>query len=153
MAQPRDPEDVIRELLVRELDTVNVYTEMIASAKTPAVRELLTEIARQEKHHIAEAVDMLSRHDAGQAAALERAGVRRAQARDGAGTVGSNPRDLRRIPRTATRFWRAPRQQVWRSGTTAEVTECAGRAASKYSKAETDFRPSPIPSANISPRC
>lgn len=77
MPKTRDPEDLIRELLVRELDTVNVYTEMIARAQTHAVRELLTEITRQEKHHIAEAVDMLSRHDAVQAEALERAGLGR----------------------------------------------------------------------------
>lgn len=79
MPQSRDPEDLIRELLVRELETVNVYTEMVARAQTPAVRELLTEITRQEKHHIAEAMDMLSRVDAGQAAALERAGLGRPQ--------------------------------------------------------------------------
>lgn len=79
MPQSRDPEDLIRELLVRELETVNVYTEMIARAQTTVVRELLTEITRQEKHHIAEAMDMLSRVDAGQAAALERAGLGRPQ--------------------------------------------------------------------------
>ncbi|MGB5035269.1 MAG: 2Fe-2S iron-sulfur cluster-binding protein [Blastocatellia bacterium] len=77
MAKTRDAEDLIRELLVRELDTVNVYSEMIGRAKTPAVRELLTEITRQEKHHIAEAMDMLARIDAGQARALIRAGLGR----------------------------------------------------------------------------
>ncbi len=77
MAKTRDAEDLIRELLVRELDTVNVYSEMIGRAKTPAVRELLTEITRQEKHHIAEAVDMLARVDTGQARALDRAGLGR----------------------------------------------------------------------------
>lgn len=80
MPQSRDPEDLIRELLVRELETVNVYTEMVARAQSPAVRELLAEITRQEKHHIAEAMDMLSRVDAGQAAALDRAGLGRPRA-------------------------------------------------------------------------
>lgn len=77
MPKTRDSEDLIRELLVRELDTVNVYTDMVARARTPAVRDLLIEITRQEKHHIAEAVDMLSRFDPGQAEALERAGLGR----------------------------------------------------------------------------
>lgn len=81
MPKARDPEDLIRELLVRELDTVNVYTEMVDRARTPAVRELLVEITRQEKHHIGEAVDMLSRYDAGQAEALEHAGLGRRTAR------------------------------------------------------------------------
>lgn len=71
----RAAEDIIRDLLVRELETVNVYLDMVARAKTPAVRALIADIAEQEKHHIAEAVDLLARFDAGQAEALVRAGV------------------------------------------------------------------------------
>jgi ferredoxin len=70
-----ESQDLIRELLVRELETVNVYTEMLESARTPEVRALLAEITAQEKHHIAEAADLLARYDAGQAAAFARAGV------------------------------------------------------------------------------
>jgi ferredoxin len=68
-------QDLVRELLVRELETVNAYTAMVESARTPGVRALIAEIAAQEKHHIAEAMDLLARYDAGQAAALARAGV------------------------------------------------------------------------------
>ncbi len=75
MAELQDPQDLIRELLVRELETVNVYTEMLASARTPEVRALIAEVTAQEKHHIAEAADMLARYDTGQAAALARAGI------------------------------------------------------------------------------
>lgn len=75
MAEIDDPQDLIRELLVRELETVNVYTGMLASARTPEVRALIAEVTAQEKHHIAEAADMLARYDAGQAAALARAGI------------------------------------------------------------------------------
>lgn len=77
MPKPRDAEDAIREVLVRELETVNVYEEMVARARTPRVRELLADITAQEKHHIAEAVDMLCRHDAGQRRALQLAGLAR----------------------------------------------------------------------------
>jgi len=70
-----ESQDLIRELLVRELETVNVYTELLESARTPEVRALLAEITAQEKHHIAEAADLLARYDAGQAAAFARAGV------------------------------------------------------------------------------
>jgi ferredoxin len=70
-----ESQDLIRELLVRELETVNAYTEMLESARTPEVRALLAEITAQEKHHIAEAADLLARYDAGQAAAFARAGV------------------------------------------------------------------------------
>ena len=68
-------EDLVRELLVRELETVNLYGTMLERARTPGVRSLIGEIAAQEKHHIAEAMDILARYDAGQAAALARAGV------------------------------------------------------------------------------
>ena len=68
-------EDLVRELLVRELETVNLYGAMLERARTPGVRSLIGEIAAQEKHHIAEAMDILARYDAGQAAALARAGV------------------------------------------------------------------------------
>jgi ferredoxin len=70
-----ESQDLIRDLLVRELETVNVYTELLESARTPEVRALLAEITAQEKHHIAEAADLLARYDAGQAAAFARAGV------------------------------------------------------------------------------
>jgi ferredoxin len=68
-------QDLVRELLVRELETVNAYVAMVERARTPGVRALIAEIAAQEKHHIAEAMDLLARYDAGQAAALARAGV------------------------------------------------------------------------------
>lgn len=68
-------QDLVRELLVRELETVNLYGAMLERARTPGVRALIGEIAAQEKHHIAEAMDVLARYDAGQAAALARAGV------------------------------------------------------------------------------
>lgn len=75
MSETRDSQDLIRELLVRELETVNLYVNMTASAQTPGVRELLARITEQEKHHIAEAMDLLARFDAGQAEALRIAGV------------------------------------------------------------------------------
>lgn len=75
MPEGREAQDLIRELLVRELDTVNVYTAMIAQARTPAVRALIAEITAQEKHHIAEAMDLLARYDAAQSRALAAAGL------------------------------------------------------------------------------
>jgi ferredoxin len=66
---------LVRELLVRELETVSIYADMAARARSPVVRELLERIAREEKHHVAEAVDMLSRLDPRQAAAFAGAGI------------------------------------------------------------------------------
>ncbi len=76
MAGERDCQDLIRELLVRELETVNVYAAMVQQARTPSVRALIAGITAQEKHHIAEAVDLLARYDANQAEALAVAGLR-----------------------------------------------------------------------------
>ena len=76
MAGERDCQDLIRELLVRELETVNVYSAMVQQARTPSVRALIAGITAQEKHHIAEAVDLLARYDANQAEALAVAGLR-----------------------------------------------------------------------------
>jgi ferredoxin len=66
---------LVRELLARELDTVTAYAEMTERSRTPAVRELLERVTREEKHHIGEAMDLLARLDAGQAAALEALGL------------------------------------------------------------------------------
>lgn len=75
MPDKREAQDLIRELLMRELDTVNVYSTMVSQARTPTVRALIAEITAQEKHHIAEAVDLLARYDASQSEALAAAGI------------------------------------------------------------------------------
>jgi ferredoxin len=88
---PEDPQDLVRELLVRELETVNVYAEMAESARTPGVRTLIAEITAQEKHHIGEAMDLLARFDAGQAAALAARGI--GAARSAPETAAPQPAD------------------------------------------------------------
>jgi rubrerythrin len=56
-------EDVDREILragmIAELDAVNFYEQMAAKANNKHVKELLLDIAREEKTHIAEFETML----------------------------------------------------------------------------------------------
>lgn len=75
MARSQRPDVLVRDLLARELETVTLYVAMAARARTPAVRELLERIAREEKHHIGEAMDLLARLDSAQASALAERGL------------------------------------------------------------------------------
>lgn len=53
---------LVRELLARELKTINEYTALLDRASNPAVRQLLEKIVIEEKEHIAEAVAVLGQN-------------------------------------------------------------------------------------------
>jgi len=50
---------LVRELLARELGTVNHYVELLKNARTPALRAFLQKVISEEKDHIAEAATIL----------------------------------------------------------------------------------------------
>lgn len=73
MAEPSTTvpdEDVarVREVLARELDTINQYEAHARAARTPELRDFFLHLAAEEKEHVAEAVMLLGKLDAGQAA-------------------------------------------------------------------------------------
>jgi rubrerythrin len=68
---PNDPEkadentdrQALRAVIIAESDAINLYEQMSATAKDPVVKKMLLEIAKEEKHHIGEALELLLRLD------------------------------------------------------------------------------------------
>lgn len=54
---------ILRTVIIAENDAINLYEQMSASAKDPVVRKMLREIAKEEKHHVGEALELLLKHD------------------------------------------------------------------------------------------
>jgi len=63
---------LVREIMARELETVNTYFALLQKATNSAVRQFIEHIMNEEKEHIAEAVDILSRFDRVQATMLQK---------------------------------------------------------------------------------
>lgn len=59
---------LVRQVLARELDTINEYEASARAASDPEVRAFFLHLAAEEKEHVAEAVHMLRMLDAGQQA-------------------------------------------------------------------------------------
>ena len=57
--------------LIAELDAVNLYEQMAALAKDPLLRKVFLDIAREEKEHVGEFLELLKRLDREQVDALE----------------------------------------------------------------------------------
>ncbi len=53
--------EILREVLIRELETINSYTAMARRAQDPAVRSLLEHISRDEEEHVAECIQWIGR--------------------------------------------------------------------------------------------
>jgi rubrerythrin len=62
------PTDVqlVREVLARELQTINEYEQAAAQAQSEEVRAFLLHLADEEKEHVAEATQVIRRLDAAQ---------------------------------------------------------------------------------------
>jgi hypothetical protein len=58
---------VIRDILIREIETINVYQRMAANTKSPDVAGFLNHIIEEEKEHVAEALELIKRYDLSQA--------------------------------------------------------------------------------------
>ena len=50
---------LVRELMARELETVNHYASLLKGAKTSALRDFIAKVITEEKEHIAEAAAVL----------------------------------------------------------------------------------------------
>ncbi|MFY0522447.1 ferritin [Archangium gephyra] len=59
---------LVRQVLARELETINEYEAHARAASTPELRDFFLHLAAEEKEHVAEAVHMLRLLDAGQEA-------------------------------------------------------------------------------------
>jgi hypothetical protein len=61
---------VIRDILIREIETINVYQRMATNTKSPDVAGFLHHIIEEEKEHVAEALELIKRYDSSQAQLL-----------------------------------------------------------------------------------
>ncbi len=64
--------EIVRRVLARELDTINVYNEWAREAQDPRVKDLIMHIARDEEEHVAECIQWLTRLNPVMARYLER---------------------------------------------------------------------------------
>jgi rubrerythrin len=63
-----DPDLVLlREILARELETINVYQSLLEQANSADVTEFISHIMDEEKEHVAEAMEFINQIDPRQA--------------------------------------------------------------------------------------
>jgi len=72
MDETEDDLLLVRDVLARELETINSYLRLLRSAKSERVRAFLTHVTDEEKEHVAEALEIIKALDPVQAALLER---------------------------------------------------------------------------------
>ncbi len=58
--------EILRAAIIAELDAINLYVQMAAQTDDPDIRNVLLDIAREEKTHVGEFETMLLRFDAEQ---------------------------------------------------------------------------------------
>ncbi|MBN2152212.1 MAG: rubrerythrin [Candidatus Lokiarchaeota archaeon] len=63
--------EILRAGMIAELDAINLYEQMAAVAKDPAIKERLLDIAKEEKVHMGEFQALLLQRDPEQAKCLE----------------------------------------------------------------------------------
>ena len=59
---------LLRDILIRELETINTYQHQLEQAQSAEVRNFLSHIIEEEKEHVAEAVELIRKFDPTQAA-------------------------------------------------------------------------------------
>ena len=64
---------LIRDILAREIETINTYQRLLDRAQTDVVKTFLRHITEEEKEHVAEAVELIKQFDQSQAALLGKA--------------------------------------------------------------------------------
>lgn len=64
--------EIIRAGLIAELDAINLYEQMAAMTQNEKIREVLLDIAREEKTHAGEFQTLLLRFDEEQKEELEK---------------------------------------------------------------------------------
>ncbi|HEU4387275.1 MAG TPA: hypothetical protein VFV34_05725 [Blastocatellia bacterium] len=68
---------LVREVLAREIETINTYQTQLARARDESVRAFLAHITDEEKEHVAEAVELIRSMDPVQAGLLDSGHVTR----------------------------------------------------------------------------
>jgi rubrerythrin len=63
--------EVLRLAIIAELDAVNLYEQLAAATENETIREVLLDIAKEEKTHVGEFQTLLLRVDEEQAEELE----------------------------------------------------------------------------------
>jgi hypothetical protein len=61
---------LVRDILAREIETINTYERLLSKAQTEEVKTFLKHITEEEKEHVAEALELIKRFDPSQAALL-----------------------------------------------------------------------------------
>ncbi len=63
--------EILRAAIIAELDAINLYEQMANFTKDEKIRKVLLDIAREEKTHVGEFLEMLLRIDKEQVKELE----------------------------------------------------------------------------------
>ena len=67
MKEANDDLIILREILARELETINVYQNLAGRTGNPDVTAFINHIAEEEKEHVAEAMEFINQMDSSQA--------------------------------------------------------------------------------------
>lgn len=62
---------LVRDILVREIETINFYHRLLEQAQGDDARSFLKHIIEEEKEHVAEAFMLINQHDPNQAALFQ----------------------------------------------------------------------------------
>ena len=63
--------EILRAGIIAELDAINLYEQMASLTKNEHIREILLDIAKEEKTHVGEFQALLLKHDKEQVEELE----------------------------------------------------------------------------------
>ncbi len=63
--------EILRAAIIAELDAINLYEQMAAIAEDKNIKEILLDVAKEEKTHVGEFQALLLNRDKEQAAELE----------------------------------------------------------------------------------
>lgn len=63
--------EILRAGIIAELDAINLYEQMAAFTKNEHIKEILLDIAKEEKTHVGEFQALLLKHDEVQVKELE----------------------------------------------------------------------------------
>ncbi len=63
--------EILRVGIIAEMDAVNLYEQMAAAAKNQIIKDILLDIAKEEKTHVGEFMALLLRLDAEQKKELD----------------------------------------------------------------------------------
>lgn len=67
MTEEQDDVQVLREILARELETINNYQNLLGRARSAEVAAFIDHIIDEEKEHVAESMTLINRIDERQA--------------------------------------------------------------------------------------